>query len=97
MPFATVQAMPHDITPYSVPTWPFMAAAQPPAAVDQPNNVASPDAWVDLCAACLAELVQDEGVGASDLRAVAAAMAEEPAYRALSPEAAAQLHARREA
>lgn len=89
--------MPHDITRLSVPTWPFMAAAQPSAPPGQPNNLADPDAWVDRCAACLAVLVQEDGVGAPDLRAIAAAMVEEPAYRALAPEAAAELHARREA
>ena len=78
------------------PRWPFMAAAQPAAAAP-PNDAATPDAWIDRCAARLADLVQDEGVSAADLRAVAAAMIEEPAYSALAPEAAAELHAHREA
>lgn len=87
----------NDIARHSVPTWPFMAAAKPPAPAGQLNNVPSPDAWVDRCAASLAELVHDEGVSASDFRDIAAAMVEEPAYRALTPEAAVELHARREA
>ena len=41
--------------------------------------------------------MQDDGVSAEDLRAVAAAMAEEPIYAALEPEVAAELHARLEA
>lgn len=79
------------------PRWPFMAAPARPAAATAPNDAASPEAWVSRCAARLADLVQDEGISAADLRAVAAAMLEEPAYSTLAPEAAAELHARREA
>ena len=61
------------------------------------NTVTSPSEWVERCAARLGELVQDDGVSAEDLRAVAAAMAEEPIYAALEPEVAAELHARLEA
>lgn len=74
-----------------------MATGQSPAIYGPPNDAAGPDAWVDRCAARLADLVQDEGVSAADLRAVAAAMIEEAAYSALAPEVAAALHARREA
>ena len=64
--------------------WPFMAAAAAPAApAGPPNTCADPVAWAQRCAARLAELVQDEGVTLDDLRAVAAAMAEEPVYAAL--------------
>lgn len=76
---------------------PFMAAAAPAAPAGPPNTCRDPAAWVQRCAARLADLVQDEGVSAEDLRAVAAAMAEEPIYAALEPEVAAELHARLEA
>jgi hypothetical protein len=85
------------MNPSAAPRWPFMATAQPPAPAGQSNDAASPVAWVERCAARLSDLVQDEGVSAADLRAVAAAMVEEAAYSALAPEAAAELHARREA
>lgn len=79
------------------PRWPFMAAPSAPASAGPPNTVTDPADWVQRCAARLAELVQDDGVGVDDLRAVAAAMAEEPAYAALEPEAAADLQLKLEA
>ena len=77
--------------------WPFMAASAAPAPAGPPNTCRDPAAWTERCAARLGELVQDEGVSREDLRAVAAAMGEEPVYSALEPEAAAELHARCEA
>lgn len=46
---------------------------------------------------CLAEPVQGEGVGVADPRAVAAAMVDKPASRALAPEVVAEQHVHREA
>jgi len=50
--------------------------------------------WLARCTAELHRQIQDDGVDLADLAQVASEMLEEPAYKALDPEAAAQAWAR---